>query len=377
MFKTLSKSQIIGLLIGLVASLICFFGDFTHGFRHLNVVGQGFPGALFAIALWSLAVIRNVIDYKSMNKFDKLITIVVQLFIFGAFFALFQASKNILDDIFSICVVTFMITMLLFGMRGLCKLSILISLILLFFIRIGRIGDFMGFTGFLVVIMWFISFYLQETIEVDQLKDELELLWGKSSRLIESTASQASDDFSRIGKMVQSATGMPIPSGSTANSIEEDKERAVYISEDCHVIDDNNNNTCNYIKPEYFEKTKPDSHKSFGADSVNNNSDNQNSSATESKMKGCTEHETDYHFRFIDIFLFKGECGRIEYTISFLIGFLGLVISLELFSLLSIPVTIIALIIMLSQGTRRCHDCGINGWLHLIPLFPIYLMIKK
>lgn len=35
------------------------------------------------------------------------------------------------------------------------------------------------------------------------------------------------------------------------------------------------------------------------------------------------------------------------------------------------------LLLMLTQGSKRCHDIGINGWYQLIPLFVFYMICKK
>ena len=78
---------------------------------------------------------------------------------------------------------------------------------------------------------------------------------------------------------------------------------------------------------------------------------------------------------------FKGRIGRIEYLISFIvfcvfaIG-LNLIVNQANSNILSFVKLFISYF-FIAQGAKRCHDFGMSGWFQLIPLFVIYMMIKK
>jgi len=99
----------------------------------------------------------------------------------------------------------------------------------------------------------------------------------------------------------------------------------------------------------------------------------QQTGEKQSMFKGC--------------FSFSGRIRRLEYGLSFILYFMyafvmGLFlrfafpysdISDEVIYLLLIP----AYWLMLSQGTRRCHDLGHSGWWQLIPFYGIVMLFSE
>ena len=74
---------------------------------------------------------------------------------------------------------------------------------------------------------------------------------------------------------------------------------------------------------------------------------------------------------FKKVFSLKGRIRRLEYGITLVVGYFILaIISIYLAknTLLMIPYNIILWIIV-SQGTKRCHDMGNSGWYQLIPFY--------
>jgi uncharacterized membrane protein YhaH (DUF805 family) len=92
-------------------------------------------------------------------------------------------------------------------------------------------------------------------------------------------------------------------------------------------------------------------------------------------------------------FSFEGRIDRIEYFASILFSFLGRLLIVYLvfdglklddsetinnelrffYFLFSLPIYIF----LLAQGSKRCHDIGVNGWYQLIPFYVFYLLIAK
>lgn len=81
------------------------------------------------------------------------------------------------------------------------------------------------------------------------------------------------------------------------------------------------------------------------------------------------------------IFSGKGRINRIEYLLSIIVFSIGISFTNSLRDLGSLYFSILLYFILiwfiLAQGTKRCHDFGKRGWYQLIPLYPLYMLIKK
>ena len=86
-------------------------------------------------------------------------------------------------------------------------------------------------------------------------------------------------------------------------------------------------------------------------------------------------------------FSFDGRIRRTEYGLSIIISAVARVIIASLAVgmtsgssdrsgavMISVIIGIPILWFVLAQGAKRCHDVGMNGWLQIIPLFPLYLL---
>lgn len=78
---------------------------------------------------------------------------------------------------------------------------------------------------------------------------------------------------------------------------------------------------------------------------------------------------------------FKGRIARIEYLITFIVFWvfaigLHLIVNQENSNILSF-VKLVVSYVLIAQGAKRCHDINKSGWFQLIPLFFIYMLIKK
>lgn len=94
---------------------------------------------------------------------------------------------------------------------------------------------------------------------------------------------------------------------------------------------------------------------------------------------------------FKNIFSFKGKIGRKEFLITAIVFFIiaisiqsigALLIGLKIISEgVIIPIIVLFYLViiwfLIAQGTKRCHDVGVNPLLQLIPFFYIYLLLAK
>tara|TARA_B100001063_G_scaffold174599_1_gene163590 strand:+ start:242 stop:910 length:669 start_codon:yes stop_codon:yes gene_type:complete len=80
---------------------------------------------------------------------------------------------------------------------------------------------------------------------------------------------------------------------------------------------------------------------------------------------------------FKKVWSFNGRIRRTEYGISIIIYYFVSSLSPELPELIFVIALLASLVFLLAQGSKRCHDVGVNGWYQLIPFFFIYLIVGK
>tara|TARA_B110000208_G_C11701701_1_gene406096 strand:- start:581 stop:1147 length:567 start_codon:yes stop_codon:yes gene_type:complete len=82
---------------------------------------------------------------------------------------------------------------------------------------------------------------------------------------------------------------------------------------------------------------------------------------------------------FSNPFSFNGRIRRLEYGITLIIMYIGIMVivgmaeALEILGVLIIPMYWA----VLSQGTKRCHDLGRSGWYQLIPYYFFWMLFAK
>jgi uncharacterized membrane protein YhaH (DUF805 family) len=80
---------------------------------------------------------------------------------------------------------------------------------------------------------------------------------------------------------------------------------------------------------------------------------------------------------------FKGRIQRLEYAISlFICSNLFICVNLidipEPYGLpIALISTVVLLVVLVAQSTKRCHDIGKSGWNQLIPFYFIILLFRK
>ncbi len=81
-------------------------------------------------------------------------------------------------------------------------------------------------------------------------------------------------------------------------------------------------------------------------------------------------------------FLFKGRIRRAEYVLSLSIYFtltfiLIWVIEESKGDLVFLTVTYLPIIwFVVAQGTKRCHDIGVTGWMQLVPFYIFWMLFQ-
>lgn len=82
-------------------------------------------------------------------------------------------------------------------------------------------------------------------------------------------------------------------------------------------------------------------------------------------------------------FSFEGRITREEYGISMALYVICLPIAMfmarggRIGALASFTLLVFAIIFILAQGTKRCHDIGRSGWWQLIPFYAFYLLYAE
>lgn len=87
---------------------------------------------------------------------------------------------------------------------------------------------------------------------------------------------------------------------------------------------------------------------------------------------------------FKKIFSFEGRIRRSEYGISLIISSICLIIINTLILeidenliVILIPLFTLVIIFQFTQGSKRCHDLGKNGWWQLIPFYSFWLLFQN
>jgi uncharacterized membrane protein YhaH (DUF805 family) len=83
-------------------------------------------------------------------------------------------------------------------------------------------------------------------------------------------------------------------------------------------------------------------------------------------------------------FSFEGRIRRLEYGLSNLIFLVPYFLIAPYMQLGELTEQLVALIIyiplgwfILAQGTKRCHDKGVNGWWQLLPFYGLIILFYR
>jgi len=216
----ISKHELIGLLCAIAVVLLCL-GDIEKpgvGNWVLRLLGSD-KGTIsveshitwtsvVAFILVGFLYVRKILSFFNDNFVGKFISIVVNTSMLAFLLALigdavsdFVSSPAKHIALFGVSV--FCITMLLFGQRGLAKVAVFLSSIVLLIFPLLELSAALGFKGYFIVILSFSSLYFQENINFKELSEELKVLYGKTSKSVKESLSQAADETEAVGKVVK------------------------------------------------------------------------------------------------------------------------------------------------------------------------------
>jgi len=193
----LSKLEIWGLVLGLVAVVIASF-TYRYGiFGHKKISGSpNIVSGLMAFVFTAILYWRGLIAFTNPKKVGKLISVIVNITIFSTMFSLIIcAMEGGMNEIFAAVTLTICIMAVLFGMKGTAKLLMILSLLMLSIGALTNLDKAMGGWGFLYELLVFSSFYLQGIVNFSGVHDELKILYGKAVYTIKDAATESDKEI--------------------------------------------------------------------------------------------------------------------------------------------------------------------------------------
>jgi len=204
--------EILGFILALCAAAIASF-NYKYGFLNLKEA-TGRPqtmSGLFAFIFTVFLYWRGLIAFTNTNFIGRLVSIIVNVTVFATVFSLIiNATETIEKDILFIITATACVTSLLLGMKGMAKLVVIVSLLILITRSLLNLEDAMGGWGFIYEILVFSSFYFQRNIKFSGLRDELKLLYGKATYTIKEAGKEAGSDLEKLGGELKGAVSSKI-----------------------------------------------------------------------------------------------------------------------------------------------------------------------
>lgn len=243
-WKTEQGQQVIGLILGIIGCCLCwgkhYYSTFeTRGFfltqlilgekeiRHIVCGNPTFGSGTLGLIMIFLLYVRGILQFNKGSKLFGLFRLLVLITIFATFFSLiiYQTkeydswltgfSEQIKNDLLLFAVMIVTITTLLFGMKGISKFILLACALIVMIDRWKVLDESLGIQGFLAFLLFVSCFYLQQNVNIQELKTDLRLLYNKSSNVISDTFDEASNEAQRLGQVAASAAsaymGVPNP----------------------------------------------------------------------------------------------------------------------------------------------------------------------
>lgn len=205
-WKTDGK-QVVGLILGLIGCFICW-GDHRYGILGWRVLNgnPGFITGALSLAFMIVLYARKLIHFRS--GFLKVFCFIVDVTIFATVFALFFHKGF---SAYLIVVTIGCLLLLLFGTKGLAKLSVILWLLLWCLSRANVVERALGLSGYVAILLIGACFYLQESFHWRELVSNAKTIEGKAESDFKDTIDEASSDAKKIGKKVVSkASGISI-----------------------------------------------------------------------------------------------------------------------------------------------------------------------
>ena len=99
------------------------------------------------------------------------------------------------------------------------------------------------------------------------------------------------------------------------------------------------------------------------------------------KKKATSATNTKKQEMFSNLFSFEGRIRRTEFGISVLIysivaPFANMLLQSDEAPIIGFSIFIPLLWFQLSQGAKRCHDLGNNGWWQIVPFYLFWLLFQ-
>ncbi|MCQ2306962.1 MAG: hypothetical protein MJ000_05295 [Bacteroidales bacterium] len=208
--------QFVGLIFGLIGCFICW-GNHHYGFLGWRVVSgtPGFVSGGLSLAFMIVLYARKLIYFRS--GFMKVLCFIIDVTIFATIFALFFHNGF---TFYLIIVTAICFALLLFGSKGLAKLSVILGLLFWCLGRANVIERALGFAGFVAVLLIAACFYLQESFQWSELVSNTRNIKIKAESETKSVIDEASNDAKKMSKKAAAQiSGIPIDKSDSWSSI--------------------------------------------------------------------------------------------------------------------------------------------------------------
>ena len=261
-----SKQELIGLIAGVPAIIISLtYKRSFLGFKITDTVDELCQGMLCAFVLVAIMYAREIIAFRNVNKYGRLLSILVNVILFGSTIAMLLASVSMGTLVTVVLAVT--ITLLLLGQRDCAKIAVLICIAIFLWDGMDDIGDFLGLKSLVYFPSFFSSLYLQENISFKVLCKEMGELYGRSKQDMVSVANSAADEMEGVGKkVISSVHGALNNSAGTIPYSESYSRQTIY--KDGYAVEDNDS----------IEYTEPDT--PFGYEEIERQESQENERIT-------------------------------------------------------------------------------------------------
>lgn len=212
----------------LLVVLSCVYGTLilTRSHPHDNYFICGMPDFTSGIAALITVLVlfaRGILDFRVYGGVGRLVVLICDILMFAVLFSLMKVSKDVSflaslleigkNNLMIVAGIGAVVAVILLGTTNVAKLGLIITVFAMLLSRATLIDAAYGPFGFIALMSMFVSFYVQGTVSMHGLKNEIEILYGSAGKLLD----DASTDVKKIGNTIAKVASNQIPGASMTN----------------------------------------------------------------------------------------------------------------------------------------------------------------